>query len=179
MVYATLRNVIEQSDKRNFTLVEKGKSKEITYKEEAVYNAIKNGLISIEYLTISDKPGIVIVDNRFYINRLSKRQQVEKQQIEIEFVSSARKVFEPDKPKKTNTKKHKAETVEKLVKRIEYLEKKLQTITDKEKRADIRDEIIVKRRKLCEVQNIETSNPNNIYVHLHKTKDRNKVIQVG
>lgn len=167
MVYATLEEVIEQDKDTYFKLVENGTHKEGIYSEESVYKAIKLGLIQIKYLRASDEYGKVIIESGFCIRNVRCLMDLE--------------VKEEKKEKKQSRKKptKRKPTLEILRKQIETLVKQMEKTTDSTKRADIRDKIIRKRREICKLQHIETSNVNNIYSHIHKTQRKGKVVQIG
>lgn len=169
MVYATLEEVIEQDKDTYFKLIENGTSKEGIYSEESVYKAIKLGLIQIKYLRASDEYGKVIIESGFCIRNVRCLMDLEAKEEKKE----AKKKQSRKKPTKRKP------TLETLRKQIATLEKQMEKTTDSSKRADIRDKIIIKRREICKLQNIETSNVNNIYSHVHKTKRKGKVVQVG
>lgn len=167
IVYATLKEVIEQGNEKQFKLADNQTLKEATYSEEAVYKAVSKGLIEIKYLTVSSEYGKVLTDPKFYMDQLRAQIKAEEE---------AREKRESAKSKKRT--KHKP-NLETLRKQIATLERQLERSMDSNKRADIRDKIIRKRREICKIQHIDTSNINNIYSHVHKTKKRGKALQVG
>lgn len=65
--------------------------------------------------------------------------------------------------KKTSSKSGKEAKVKKLRNEIERLEQRCNEVQHNEKRLELRDKIIVKRRELLELMNIETSYVNNIW----------------
>lgn len=158
MVKAKLIDIIDQNDIRYFKIMEYGTMKTGTYSENDVYRAISKGLIQIKDLSISNKTDKVTVSPRFLASKIHAGS------VEVEMCKSNKK---------------KLGAKEKLETDIRRLEKKLESTTNNERKLDIKDEIIRKRRELCKLKGIETDNPNNIYTRLHKRMNRNKNIQVG
>ena len=150
MVYAKVIDIKQDKKVKIFVLQEVGTAKISRYSEKDVYNAIQSGLIQIEYLSIDHyRPFVVLVDPMYYVNQLHKPYK------DVTYTTSNKKA------KKSNSKTVK---IDRLRREVNTLEKKLEEAKKNgSNTSDIRDKLIVKRRELCKLQNIETDIETNIY----------------